>query len=338
MAVFNKAPGQDVFGWDKSSKTQVIKEGKDTLLALEGYDLRSFHVISSDPTVCTIHERLVDNAPKLLMQRVFVITALREGECEIRAMYSAKSNTVLAAAKIVVSNVKMAAKLVFFPGERRVGNTLMGTIFVVGGNGERYDAAGGAAVSKRDYGGHTADPTPAGTYILGPQHHATTGTWPRSAVPYGANLRLAKSGIVEWQTGPNSWQAINGPKGVVTKYRKQFAQRDGEIVTTEESDAELASLLFDKSGKSLRTPIWDLNDFGRWAWNLTLNGALSPYYVHTTPENEWQVLKGEKVAITNSHGCIHVSPIVRDQMVKDGYLKKGTVFEVRKYSEQAPLN
>ena len=131
MAVFEKIKGQDTLGWDKTTKTQIVKEGKDTLITLAGYDLVSFYVVSSDPTVCTVHERVPENAPKLLMQRTFVVTAIRDGECEIQALYSATNKRVLAAAKIVVSNVKMPARLVFFPGERTKGDRRMGTIFVM---------------------------------------------------------------------------------------------------------------------------------------------------------------------------------------------------------------
>ncbi len=42
--------------------------------------------------------------------------------------------------------------------------------------------------------------------------------------------------------------------------------------------------------------------------------------------------------ITNSHGCVHITPKTRDQMIADGYLKRGTILEVRKYSDVAPLS
>jgi hypothetical protein len=341
MAVFEKTKGQDTLGWDKATKTQTLKEGKDTLITLAGYDMAGLFVVSSNPAVCTIHERTQKPAPgkplPLLMERHFVVTALTDGECEIQAHYSATNHRVLASAKIVVSNVKMAAKLVFFPGERSVGDTRMGTIFVVGGKGEHYDAAGGAVTAYKDNGGHTSDPTPPGLYVLGSQHHATTGTWPRSSIPYGAPLRLAADGTVEYLMGGTRWGAVNGPRGIVVKYMKEFFAKDRIQKTTAQCDAELKPLLFtDAAGKILRVKYWDLNDFGRWSWNMTQNNKLTPFYIHTTPENEWQTLKGERVAITNSHGCVHISPATRDKMIADGYLKRGTIFEVRKYSESAP--
>ncbi len=286
-AIFYKSKGQDTAGWDKTTHTQTVKEGKDKLITLAGYDLAGFYVVSSDPSICTIHERVPENAPKLLMERTFVITAIRDGACEIQALYSATNKTVLASAKIVVSNVKMAAKPVFFPGERMKGDCRMGTIFVVGGNGEHYDAAGGSPAAYKDNGGHTSDPTPPRTYVLGAQHHATTGTWPNSAIPFGAALRLGtEPGRVEYQVGGNVWAAVNGPKGVIVKYMKEFARKDGQTRTTESCDKDLAELLFNVDKKTLRVNHWDQNDFGRWAWNMTVNGGISPYYVHTTPMNE----------------------------------------------------
>ena len=205
MAVFEKIKGQDLVGYDKATHTQTIKEGKDTLLTLAGYDLATFYVISSNEKICTIHERTPIDAPKPLMQRMFVITGVTDGECEIQALYSEKNRTVLASTKIVVTNVKMNAKLVFFPGERTKGDCRQGTIFVVGGKGEHYDAAGGAPAAYKDNGGHTSDPTPAGVYVLGAQHHATTGTWPNSSIPFGASIRLAGEGKVEYLLGGDRW-------------------------------------------------------------------------------------------------------------------------------------
>lgn len=338
MAVFYKSKGQDATGWDKSTHTQTLKEGKDTMMTLAGYDMTGFYVVSSNPAICTVHERTPADVKPPVSERHFVITAVQDGECEVQALFSEKNKTVLANFKVVVTNVKMAAKLVFFPGERTVGDCTMGTIFVVGGNGEHYDAAGGAPDAYKDNGGHTSDPTPPGIYVLGPQHKATTGTWPNSSIPFGAKLRMGtEPGRVEYLVGGNNWAAVNGPKGIVVKYMKEFALRDKKTRTTEDCDNELAGLLFtDRERKNLRIDYWDQNDFGRWSWNMTLNGKITPYYIHTTPMNELQTVRGLKVVLTNSNGCVHLTPKVRDQMIADGYLKKGTIFEVRKYSDVAP--
>ncbi|WP_254509591.1 L,D-transpeptidase family protein [Anatilimnocola floriformis] len=340
MAVFEKSKGQDLTGWDKITHTQTIKEGKDTRMTLAGYDMTGFYVISTDTSVCTIHETTSPTVKQPVAERQFVVTGVRDGSCEIQALYSEKNRTVLASFKVIVTNVKMAAKLVFFPGERTVGECTMGTIFVVGGNGEHYDAAGGAPAAYKGEGGHTSDPTPPGVYVLGPQHKATTGTWPNSAIPWGAQLRLGKEpGRVEYLQGGNSWAAANGPTGIIVKYMKQFAARDGKTRTTEECDNELAGLFFtDRERKVLRTTSWDQNDFGQWSWNLTLNGKITPFYIHTTPLNELQTVKGWTVKLDNSHGCVHLAPKTRDKMMADGYLKKGVIFEVRKYSDVAPRN
>ena len=200
MAVFEKTKGQSAQGWDKPTHTQTIQEGKEAMISLGGYDLGTFWIVSSDPSVCTVHERTPKETPRPIMQRDFLLTGIKDGECELRAMYSDTSKTVLASIKIVVTNKQMAAKLVFFPGEKRVGDCTLGTIFVVGGNGERYDAAGGSPDPYKDKGGHRSDPTPKGVYVLGAQHKATTGTWPNSCIKFGTAIRLGKEpGRVQYQ-------------------------------------------------------------------------------------------------------------------------------------------
>ena len=339
MAVFEKTKGQSALGWDQASHMQTIQEGKESLISLGGYDLGTFYIISTNPSVCTVHERTAPDAPRPLMQRDFLLTGVKDGECELRAMYSDTSQTVLASIKIVVTNQKMAAKLVFFPGERRLGDCTMGTIFVVGGNGERYDAVGGSPKAYKDKGGHRSDPTPKGVYVLGAQHKATTGTWPNSCIPFGAKLRLGtEPHRVQYQIAGDQWADVNGPKGYVTKFKKEFALKDGVRKTTEQCDKELNAELFtDSTWTKLKFDTWMLNDFGRWSWNMTQNNKNTEFYIHTTSPNEIETVRGVATVPFNSHGCIHIMPKTRDQMIADGYLKKGMILEVRGYEDVAPI-
>src|SRR5437588_521147 len=82
------------------------------------------------------------------------------------------------------------------------GAVTMGTIYVIGAGGESMKAAGGPPVGRPDRGGHTIDPTPAGNYVLGPRIHVVAPSWPTSAIPWGAALRLNAAGEVEYEASP----------------------------------------------------------------------------------------------------------------------------------------
>jgi hypothetical protein len=334
VATFEKRAGQDARGWDAKAAQQVISLGKDAEISLTGTDVAELLVTSSDLTVCTIHER-TPTTPVPGSPRTFVLTPLRVADCKMEARSKAPERRLVTSFQVHVTASKHPFKLVFFPGERMSDGVTVGSIYVIGGNGERFKAAGGTPKGYKDEGGHTAEPTPAGRYILGSQQHVTTGTWPRSAVPYGARIRMT-DGRIEFESVGKKWLPATGPHGFVVKFMQDFARRDHKKRSVEDCDAELKGLLLTKNG-TLRTSFWDLNDFGRWAWNLTRNGAVTPYYVHTTPDNEWATIEGRRVVLANSHGCVHITPAERDKMMTLGYLKKGVEFEVRKYNETGPL-
>ncbi len=66
------------------------------------------------------------------------------------------------------------------------------------------------------------------------------------------------------------------------------------------------------------------------------NGKTTPFYVHTTPEDEHASAQGMAVYLANSHGCIHLIPAERDRLMNAGYLKQGVHLEVRSYTETGP--
>src|SRR5205085_1642556 len=112
---------------------------------------------------CTIHELPSTSAPQL---RRFVITALKAGSTWIFAELAAPGYKGIVAGTmfVQVTGSKHGIRLMFFPGERSVNysktkSATVGMIYVVGGNGERYSAAGGpqvGSVNPAD-GGHTAE-------------------------------------------------------------------------------------------------------------------------------------------------------------------------------------
>jgi len=249
-------------------------------------------------------------------------------------------------------------RLVLYPGEdlrtsvtSRQGKTIslvefnevttFGHIYVVGGKGESYEAVGGPPPGHghKDHGGHTAGRTPSGFFTLGPQEHHTTMGWPMSSIPYGAKLRVGSDGLIEYLEH-GKWHMANGPGGTWTKATIRFSERDGGPAAIAEGDLEaFHQAAYDKRG-NLR-PEWIMNDFGEWSWNLMRDGKRTAYYVHTTPFDEaFKRLPMERDAIFmlfgQSHGCVHLLPRDRDEMMQRGYLKAGIHIQIMPYNRKGP--
>jgi hypothetical protein len=232
-------------------------------------------------------------------------------------------------------------KLVIYPGEGRRGDgTTIGTIYVVGGHGEKYPIAGGPPPGKghKDRGGHVKGRTPEGTYVLdGPEHHVTRN-WPGSIIPWGAKLRES-GGVVQYEV-KGKWYNATGHDGAVVGATRLFLHRDGRHATDKEIEAAVRAELLNGPDGALM-PVYKKNDFGKWSWNLKRHGARSAFYIHTTPENEAQQeastpAKPVPVVLEQSHGCVHVRPADRDDMIKKGYLKPGVEVEIKPYADIGP--
>ncbi|MGB7283189.1 MAG: L,D-transpeptidase family protein [Candidatus Acidiferrum sp.] len=219
--------------------------------------------------------------------------------------------------------------------------TTYGHIYVMGGRNERYEMVGGPPPGQgyKDSGGHRAGHTPSGLFTLGPQEHHTTLRWPASAIPYGAKLRAGSDGLIEYFEH-GKWKSANGPHGSWTKATIDFKKRDGEPgVITEADLAGFHDLAYHKNGELRAEWIW--NDFGEWSWNLMRTGKRTAYYVHTTPEDEaFKRLPLDQDAyltlIGQSHGCVHLLPRDRDEMMQRGYLKAGIHVLIMPYSSNGP--
>src|SRR5205085_1960278 len=127
-------------------------------------------------------------------------------------------------------------------------------------------------------GGHAAGVTPAGQYALGQQEHHTTQNWPMSVIPWGAPLR-EHSGEIQYQAGAK-WINATGPHGKVTQAAILWLQRSGKHVPSAQVVKEVRDLPQFRLPSGSLKPTWDLNDFGKWSWNLLKNGARSVYYIH----------------------------------------------------------
>jgi L,D-transpeptidase catalytic domain len=343
MANFDKFANLSPHGWDKATLTQTIKVGESAHIGLWGGGPRgeALDVFGGDDRICVTHEEPKPKQPAYKDWRHFLLTGLKPGTINLKAFLPGTSIEYAKAVKVVVTGGSKI-KLVYFPGERDDGSTVMGTIYVIGGKGEAIPAAGGPRVGYKNPadGGHTAEPTPAGHYTLGPRKHVVTASWWQSSIPWGAKLRLNAKGDVEYQDdeGKGNWVEATGVNGVLTKALYGYKTRMKEKTSLNAVDAELRAILINPVTRDLVGTIWERNDFGRWGWQLMQHGHGTPYFLHTTPLNE-AAFKADKNAIadlSNSHGCIHIDPADRDDFIKKGYLDTGTEFEVRPYSESGP--
>ncbi len=333
MANFGKYANLSKHGWTEKTATQVIAIGQNAHIGLWGGGPAGEDLIvkATDPSICVTHEEPSNKA--YAHWRHFLITALRDGRTTITA--TMPSGAIWASMTAEVTG-KAGVRLVFFPGERMAGTTTAGTIYVIGGHGENIKAAGGPPAGRYDKGGHTIEPTPPGNYVLGPRIHVVAPSWPFSTIPWGAALRINASGEVEFETSPGKWRLATGPSGVVVQAFIIFLRKDKKNPKLSDVVDGVRKVFIDPGTKKLRMATWDKNDFGRWGWNLLQNGHGTPYFVHTTPEDEQATAQGKAVFLLNSHGCIHLMPAERDRLMTGGYLKQGVSFEVRPYTESGP--
>jgi hypothetical protein len=246
-----------------------------------------------------------------------------------------------------VVHVQARPRLVFFPADKISHDTQrgdsedfwLGTIYVVVGGQTvaHFTACGGPRRGSPDRG-HTAGQTPAGNYTLGPRHHHVTKNWPNSCIPWGASIRRAVNGEVEFDDG-SGWKPATGdgaPMNMAIIRSNVLARLP---VPPPEDIREAARQAFAARPSDPNGPlvtIWRRNDFGIWAFNLRHQGKGTPYYIHTTPEDERDAANGRAFSLAQSHGCIHIRPNDRDTMMEEGYLDAGIHIEVRDYRAKGP--
>jgi hypothetical protein len=333
MANFGKYANLSRTGWSDTLATQVITIGQSAHVGLWGGGPAGEELIvkAANAAVCVSHEEPPNKT--YAHWRHFLITALQVGETTLSAKMPSGATWASMTVKVIGH---AGVRLVFFPGERIAHSATVGTIYVISGHGEQMPAAGGPPLGRYDRGGHTIEPTPPGHYVLGPRVHVVAPSWPMSVIPWGAALRVNGDGEVEYEAAPGNWQLATGLKGSVTRAQITFFQKDHLKVDPADVAKGVRNIFIDPATKTLRTSTWDKNDFGRWGWNLLRDGQPTPYFIHTTPEDEHASDLAKAVFLSNSHGCIHLVPNERDRLMKAGYLKAGVPFEVRPYSETGP--
>ena len=189
-----------------------------------------------------------------------------------------------------------------------------------------YPARGGPPIKFKDMR-HTAGPTPSAIYTLGRGKPHTTSAWPTSQIAYGAELRWASDNknVQFLAPGSKRWAYATQVPGTGVKcgLSKPF-------VTAHLLDPKhrIPGVKWDRD----LPDIYKLNDFGAMAWNMQRGGKRTPFYVHTTPLDEMTRELGREVALDTSHGCLHILPRHRDEMIARGYLQPGVMFVVKQYA------
>ncbi len=171
-------------------------------------------------------------------------------------------------------------------------------------------------VEDGDNGDHAALPTKPGVYRLGPPHVHVTSSWYFSQIPWGAEIRATEAGYQYRWAGRTGW--LWATPHAAGKLKRPLIARDFEGLPEVTRD-----------GETFR--IWNKNDFGPISWNL----VPSDQYVHTTPEAEAAraATPATETSLAFSHGCVHIDPGERDEMVSRGYLRAGVLFIVHRWDE-----
>ena len=202
------------------------------------------------------------------------------------------------------------------------------------------DARGGPPLSFRD-GAHHANPTKAGHYSLGHGEAHTGSAWANSQIPGGARTRERSDGEWEYEHLPGMWQVATGPNSTLQTPLDKEAfdtnrQRHEELAAVtareERKGRKMGHSAMLAKPDATNWP-WLFNDFGMQAWNLQREAHATQMYLHTTANDEQNHILGVDLALTNSHGCIHIHPSQRDELIRAGYLQPGVKFVVHSYEQ-----
>ena len=157
-------------------------------------------------------------------------------------------------------------------------------------------------------------------------------------LPWGASIRRAENGEVEFDDG-SGWKPATGNGAPMNKAVIRYYILSKDPMPSPDGIRKKARAAFDiapdePTGQLVK--VWERNDFGKWAFNLRRGGRRTPYYIHTTPEDEYATAHGLAFSLAQSHGCIHIRPADRDTMIREGYLAAGIRIEVKGYKEKGP--
>ncbi|RPD45939.1 hypothetical protein DNI29_17505 [Hymenobacter sediminis] len=225
--------------------------------------------------------------------------------------------------------------------------------------GTVFDAEGGPA-GEPYAPGKASSSTRHGRFVIGSVGpHISSGRWPFSVVPWGADIRLDAKGYVEvFMQG--KWQHLH----TLPVWRDEFLKNPaGARYTLERRYEELVDftkLVFNVRSltgqwKGDLPTKWIFNDFGSvsikyfvdYNGNRKLDSVSKPGrkkeeilsdFLHTTSKFEMVTLmnrelqRKETMLLGVSHGCVHMVPDVMQNWIKKGILKVGAVLQIHEYA------
>jgi lipoprotein-anchoring transpeptidase ErfK/SrfK len=214
-----------------------------------------------------------------------------------------------------------------------------GVLYVVSGKSilAAYQARGGPKETFRGADGHVKSPIPPGKYTLGKPEHHVTPNWSFSSIPWGAQIRQAKNGEIQFDDG-SGWKFATGSDDAPMTRAVRHENAKTKPPLTRAKINQIAIENFDVNPDEptkVIVSVWQRNDFGEWAFRL--NGGSPGFFIHTTPESELADDPND-VKLDPSHGCIHMRPVDRKDAMDLGYLRKGVVIHVMAFDAKgAPV-
>jgi len=199
---------------------------------------------------------------------------------------------------------------------------------------KEFDAHGGPVKSVLGADGHSQDPTRTGRYVIGiVDKHVSYGKYVAwSGIAWGSEMK--KTGDVVMVKHRGVWTKLTDVNAAWAKFKND---QKAVVRYIQNYYASLGM------GNGFPTH-WIFNDFGHVSvkyfkdlnHDRRLNGkeSIMGDFIHTTPVDEVRTARKIPFQLGESHGCIHVRPLQIDEMISNGYLKKGNIVEVHAYTQQ----
>jgi hypothetical protein len=196
-------------------------------------------------------------------------------------------------------------------------------------------ARGGPPESRpdRENPGHTFGPTTPGTFTLGEGGAFETASWKFSQVANGTAVRDTGTDIQVQRGG--AWLSVRRLKVPLTRAEVMrrttavLAARDRAdgVLTAAQADAEIRGAA--TTGRFRPLPAeWIINDFGKVGFRLQ---GTAGDIIHATPETDNADTAVTEGDLTLSHGCIHILPDDRKDLIEHGFLRGGVKIRVHPY-------
>jgi hypothetical protein len=195
-----------------------------------------------------------------------------------------------------------------------------GTIYIEwkGNIVDAFAARGGPPFTMKDGKDHTADPSKKGQYTLGKGKSVVTGSWVNSQIAWDSEIRENEGDIQYKEPGSKDWKYATNDD---PKHKLGIANA-------------MPRKSFHEGGRDVTKPLvkkYVQNDFGETGFRVEGSPGL---YIHTGPGSEDRLSKAQtEEELTCSHGCLHVQPAKRNDLMAQGFLQKGVTIVIKGYKE-----